>query len=227
MTSSATPYQLGIDLGTTFTSVARAENGSIEVVSLGQNQSVPPAMIFVEDDGTFVHGGMAYRRGASKPERLISDIKRRLGTSTPFVIGDQTYRSEELMAAHLQWAYDESVRGRDEPDAVVITHPACWNDSQLSAFHRAVDATTVPNVSYLSEPLAASVFYNRHAQHADGELIGVYDLGGGTFDAAVLRKTSSGYEIVGTPAGESHLGGLDLDRTMQHLVKAKLGSTWS
>lgn len=219
-------YQLGIDLGTTFTSVARAENGSVEVVSLGQNKAVPPAMIFVEDDGTFVHGGMAYRRGASKPERLISDIKRRLGTTTPFLVGETNYRSEELMAAHLQWAYDGATTGRAEPDSVVITHPACWNEQQLRSFQRAVESTTVPNVTYLSEPLAASAFYNRHAQHAEGELIGVYDLGGGTFDAAVLRKTSSGYEIVGNPAGETHLGGLDLDRTMKHLVTAKLGATW-
>ena len=80
-------HQLGIDLGTTFTSVARAEGGSIEVVSLGERQAAPPAMIFVEPDGTFVHGDMAYRRGAAEPDRLITDIKRRLGTSTPFVVG--------------------------------------------------------------------------------------------------------------------------------------------
>ena len=227
MTTSTGNYQLGIDLGTTFTSVARAEDGAIEVVSLGRNQAVPPAMIFIEDDGTLIHGGLAYRRGASRPERLLSDIKRRLGTSTPFVIGQRSYRTEELMAAHLQWAYDEATEGRGEPDAVVITHPACWNDAQVRAFQRAVESTSVPNVTYLSEPLAASVFYNRHARHEEGDLVGVYDLGGGTFDAAVLRKTEAGYEIVGSPAGEAHLGGLDLDRTMQHLVKSKLGSVWT
>ncbi len=225
--TTPSPYQLGIDLGTTFTSVARFQDGSVEVVSLGQNQAAPPAMVFVEKDGTLLHGGMAYRRGAAEPERLLSDIKRRLGTSTPFLVDDKSFRSEELMAAHLQWAYDEATKGRSAPDDVVITHPACWNKAQLTAFHRAVGSTTVPNVSYLSEPLAASVFYNQHAHHSLGELIGVYDLGGGTFDAAVLRKTSDGYEIVGKPAGETHLGGLDLDRTMQHLVKSKLGSSWS
>lgn len=227
MTSPTGTYQLGIDLGTTFTSVARFQDGSVEVVSLGQNQAAPPAMIFVDDDGQLVHGGMAYRRGATQPDRLLSDIKRRLGTSTPFLVDDKNFRSEELMAAHLQWAYDEAVDGRGEPDRVVITHPACWDAGQLKAFHRAVESTSVPHVSYLSEPLAASVFYDQHANHVDGELIGVYDLGGGTFDAAVLRKTSSGYEIIGNPAGETHLGGLDLDRTMQHLVKSKLGAIWT
>ena len=227
MTPPTASYQLGIDLGTTFTSVARFRDGSVEVVSLGQNQAAPPAMVFVEDDGSLIHGGMAYRRGATEPDRLLSDIKRRLGTSTPFLVDEQSFRSEELMAAHLQWAYDEAVDGDQEPDSVVITHPACWNETQLKAFRRAVESTTVPNVNYLSEPLAASVFYNQHAEHSVGEVIGVYDLGGGTFDAAVLEKTESGYVIIGTPAGETHLGGLDLDRTMQHLVKSKLGSTWT
>ena len=231
MTSSTESYQLGIDLGTTFTSVARFRNGSVEVVSLGQNQAAPPAMIFVDDDGSFVHGDMAYRRSAMEPERLITDIKRRLGTSTPFHVGPVSeglsFRSEELMAAHLQWAYDEASSGRGEPDSVVITHPACWNPAQLKAFYRAVESTTVPNVSYLSEPVAASAFYNQHADHDEGETIAVYDFGGGTFDAAVLQKTASGYEIVGSPAGETHLGGLDLDQTMQHLVKSKLGPAWS
>ena len=220
-------HQLGIDLGTTFTSVARAEGGSIEVVSLGERQAAPPAMIFVEPDGTFVHGDMAYRRGAAEPDRLITDIKRRLGTSTPFMVDGTNHRAEHLMAAHLQWAYDRAVEGRAVPDAVVLTQPACWSDAQLLAFRRAVESTTVPNVSYLTEPHAAGAFYSRQAEHAVGDMIGVYDLGGGTFDAAVLRRTAIGYEIIGAPAGESHLGGLDLDLTMQHLVQSKLGATWT
>lgn len=220
-------HQLGIDLGTTFTSVARAEGGSIEVVSLGERQAAPPAMIFVEPDGTLIHGDMAYRRGAAEPDRLISDIKRRLGTSTPFLVDGTNHRAETLMAAHLQWAYDRAVDGRDAPDAVVLTQPACWSDKQLLAFRRAVESTTVPNVSYLTEPHAAGAFYSRQAEHNVGDVVGVYDLGGGTFDAAVLRRTASGYEILGAPAGESHLGGLDLDLSMQHLVQTKLGRTWT
>jgi formylglycine-generating enzyme required for sulfatase activity/actin-like ATPase involved in cell morphogenesis len=221
-------HQLGIDLGTTFTSVARARAGSIEVVSLGERQAAPPAMIFVEPDGNLIHGDMAYRRGASQPDRLITDIKRRLGTSMPFAVDGVNLRAETLVAAHLQWAYDQAIAGSGEiPDAVVLTQPACWSDKQLLAFRRAVESTTVPNVSYLTEPHAAGAFYSGQAEHGVGDLIGVYDLGGGTFDAAVLRRTATGYEIVGTPAGESHLGGLDLDLTMQHLVQSKLGAAWT
>lgn len=220
-------YQLGIDLGTTFTSVARAEHGSLEVVSLGQRQATPPAVVFVEKDGSFSHGGLAYRKGATEPDRLITDVKRRLGQSTPVIVDGTNYRAETLMTSHLQWAYDEAVADRDEaPTVVVITHPACWNDRQLAAFHRAVEMTTVPFVQYQTEPHAAAEFYRANASHDVGDVIGVYDLGGGTFDAAVLRDLDHGYELVGSPAGEPHLGGIDLDVTMQHLVQTKLGSQW-
>ncbi len=221
-------YQLGIDLGTTFTSVASADLDSIEVVALGQRQAAPPAVIYVEKDGTFVHGDMAYRKGATAPDRLITDIKRRLGQSAPVLIDGTNYRAEELVGAHLQWAYDRAIERRPEPPSlVVLTHPACWSERQLRAFHQAVESTTVPNVAYLTEPYAAGLFYQRRAAQSVGELIGVYDLGGGTFDAAILQRTDDGFQILGTPAGEAHLGGLDLDRTMRHLVQTKLGRSWT
>ena len=45
----------------------------------------------------------------------------------------------------------------------------------------------------------------------DGKVVAVYDLGGGTFDAAILRKTADGFEIVGRPEGIERMGGIDFD----------------
>ena len=47
----------------------------------------------------------------------------------------------------------------------------------------------------------------------------VYDLGGGTFDVAVLRKLREGFEQVGQAAGLERLGGVDFDEALyQHVL---------
>ena len=57
---------------------------------------------------------------------------------------------------------------------------------------------------------------------APGELVAVYDLGGGTFDAALLRKTATSFEVVGAPEGIEHLGGIDVDDAVFEHVKRSL-----
>jgi hypothetical protein len=47
-----------------------------------------------------------------------------------------------------------------------------------------------------------------------GEVVAVYDFGGGTFDAAVVRKTESGFELIGNPEGMDRLGGVDIDQAV-------------
>ena len=64
---------------------------------------------------------------------------------------------------------------------------------------------------YTTEPEAAAAHYASTRPLGEGDVLAVYDLGGGTFDATVLRRTSHGFEIVGTPEGIERLGGADFD----------------
>ena len=65
----------------------------------------------------------------------------------------------------------------------------------------------------VTEPEAAAAHYAATRQLGDGDTVAVYDLGGGTFDATVLRKRAgtAGIDILGTPEGIERLGGVDFD----------------
>ena len=77
----------------------------------------------------------------------------------------------------------------------------------------------------LSEPEAAAIHYASQARVETGAVIAVYDLGGGTFDAAVLRKTDAGWETLGSPEGIERLGGVDFDAAVfHHVVQAVDGA---
>ena len=68
-------------------------------------------------------------------------------------------------------------------------------------------------------------YYASQERVEPGATIAVYDLGGGTFDAAVVRKTATGVELLGTPEGIERLGGIDFDEAVFSHVAAALGGT--
>ena len=79
----------------------------------------------------------------------------------------------------------------------------------------------------LTEPEAAGVHFGVTRGLTEGELLGVYDLGGGTFDAAVLRGRAAGVEILGVPEGMEHLGGVDFDEAVLDRVDQACGGAVS
>ena len=77
-------------------------------------------------------------------------------------------------------------------------------------------------VGLLPEPVAAAIHYAGLTRVASGSTVAVYDLGGGTFDATVVRKTETGFEIVGEPRA-TDLGGIDVDGALFARVRRDLG----
>ena len=75
-----------------------------------------------------------------------------------------------------------------------------------------------------SEPEAAAIHFASTERVALGDVIATYDLGGGTFDAAVLRKTDEGFDLLGQAGGIEHLGGVDFDAAVFDHVVRSLGS---
>ena len=75
----------------------------------------------------------------------------------------------------------------------------------------------------LTEPEAAALAYASTERVETGSVVAVYDLGGGTFDSAVLRKAATGFEIVGMPEGVERLGGIDFDSAVYSHVGRSLG----
>jgi molecular chaperone DnaK len=218
-------YCLGIDLGTTFTAAAIIRDGRPEMAVLGSRTAAVPTVIFVADDQTeILVGEAARRRVATDPGRVAREFKRRLGDATPIFLGETPRSPESLLALVLRWVVDQVTEQEGgPPERVVVTHPANWGAYRKELLDHAIRQTDVANVSTITEPEAAAVYYASTERIEPGELIAVYDLGGGTFDAALLRKTPTGFELVGSPEGIEHLGGIDVDEAIFEHVRRSLG----
>ncbi|MBO0872286.1 MAG: Hsp70 family protein [Pseudonocardia sp.] len=212
-------YRLGVDLGTTFVAAARSSGSQIEMLTLGDRSVVMPSAVFVGEDGDTLTGEAADRRAARSPERVARQFKRRLGDPTPLRLGDASYSATDLLAVLLREVLARvKVTEGEAPDKVVLTHPANWGRYRRGIFEDVPRAAGLSDVLTLTEPEAAALHYAATRRLGDGELVAVYDLGGGTFDATVVRKVPEGVATLGTPEGVERLGGIDFDQAVFDFV---------
>ncbi|HUF99839.1 MAG TPA: Hsp70 family protein [Ilumatobacter sp.] len=217
-------YCLGIDLGTTYTSAAIVRDGRAETVPLGNRAPVIPSVVFLGDDEQVLTGEAASRRGVTEPGRVAREFKRRLGDPTPIIVGGSPYSADGLMAKLLRWVVDLVTEQQGgAPDAIVVSHPANWGPYKTDLLDQAITRAGLEGVFTITEPEAAAFHYASQERVDQGAIIAVFDLGGGTFDAAVLRKNDDAFEVLGDPQGIERLGGVDFDEAVFQFVLAALG----
>ncbi|MGH9120111.1 MAG: Hsp70 family protein, partial [Acidimicrobiales bacterium] len=220
-------YQAAVDLGTTYTAAAVHRDGRVEVVWLGDRAAVIPSVVFVKPDGTAITGEAANRQGSIEPARVAREFKRRMGDRVTIIVGGMPFSAEGLTARILEAALARvSEREGGPPDHVAIAHPANWGPYKLDLLRQAVRLAELGEmpVTFLTEPQAAAIHYATQERVEPGAVVAVYDLGGGTFDAAVLRRTDDGgYEVIGEPEGIEQLGGVDFDAAVLAHVDRSLG----
>ncbi|GAA4922196.1 YVTN family beta-propeller protein [Actinomycetospora succinea] len=208
-------YSLGVDIGTTFVAAAIARDDQVEMVSLGDRSVATPSVVYLREDGSLLTGDAAARRAVSNPDRQGREFKRRLGDPTPVMLGGTSQPVTTLLAALLRdvlTSVTETEGGK--PDRVVLTHPANWGPFRRGLFEEVPALAGLENPPTVTEPVAAAAHYASSHALRDGEVIAVYDLGGGTFDATVLRARDGGVEILGSPEGIERLGGVDFDEAV-------------
>ena len=217
-------YELGVDLGTTYTAAAVHRNGSVQIVELGNRMASIPSVIYLTEDDTILTGEAANRRALSNPGRVAREFKRRIGDPTPILVGGSPYSAESLSARLLAWVIAQvSANEGSEPDRVAVTHPANWGPYKLDLLHQAFRMADLDRVITLSEPEAAAIHYSTLERIDPGMTVAVFDLGGGTFDSAVLRKKAHGFDLLGQPEGIERLGGIDFDAAVFAFVRDTLG----
>ena len=217
-------YSLGIDLGTTFTAAALVRDERAEVVALGNHAATIPSMVFLREDDNVLIGDAAERRGLQEPARLAREFKRRLGDSAPIMLDRSPFSAERLMAAMLrQIVADVTARQGAAPDRIAVSHPASWGQFKIDLLRQSVELAGLQDATFVTEPIAAAVQYASTERVDVDDVIAVYDLGGGTFDAAVLRKTADGFETLGRPQGIERLGGIDFDEAVVTHVRRTIG----
>lgn len=211
-------FALAVDVGTSRTAAAIARStadGSAVVTpfALGRRSDSVATTVFVAPDGELVFGDAAERRGIGQPERLVREFKRHVGDDVPVTVGGRAIPPEELFAQSLA-AVVETVTTREgtPPALVSVTHPTVWGPHRLGLIAEALRRCGVDDIILVPEPEAAAHHYEAARPLAAGGLLAVYDLGGGTFDAIILRKREdAAFAVIGTPAGIDDLGGADFD----------------
>ncbi len=213
-------YAIGVDLGTTYSAAAIAEGERADIVQLGSRAATVPSVVLLREDGALLSGDAAERRATIEPARAAREFKRRLGDPTPLILGGTPFGAEALMAELLRAIVARVSEERGEaPALVAVTHPASYGPYKLDLLHQMARQAGLPEAVFLAEPVAAASHYALQERIPLGAVIAVYDFGGGTFDAAVLRKTEEGFAILGQPEGLERLGGIDFDEAVfSHVV---------
>ena len=214
-------WSLGIDFGTTFTTTAMAVDDRIEFLEIDGSRYLP-SMVCVDADGEFLVGREAVNEAACSPARAERLPKRAMATAEHVRLGGRTLSTVDLVAAVLRHVAEEATKQRgDSPVRVVLTHPARWlaGGVELERLARAASSAGLEAPDFVAEPVAAAHHYVRSgAALPPGSSVAVYDLGGGTFDTAVLRRNGNGFELAGPPGGDADLGGEDLDVVLMELL---------
>ena len=221
-------WVLGIDLGTSFTAAGILSGPRLEPLALGAHSSAIPSAVY-RGDGSTVVGEAALAQGDVHPDRLAVEFKRQFGESAPLLSGQTFVSPEELENALGTWVFQRACELEGSPPSeVVFTFPAFWGAYRRDLFlgiARQVVADP-DKVALVTEPEAAAIYYAKRDRLPPGAVVGVYDLGGGTFDASILRKTDEGFEVLGRPAGDDQLGGVDFDLVLLQYVIQQAGLAW-
>merc|ERR1719453_1341367 len=100
----------------------------------------------------------------------------------------------------------------------VVTVPAYFNDSQRQATKDAGKIAGLDVLRIINEPTAAALAYGLDKK--DGQIVAVYDLGGGTFDVSILEISGGVFEVKATN-GDTLLGGEDFDVVLLNHLKSE------
>ena len=207
---------VGIDLGTTNSELAVAQDGEIKVINI-HGHPIMPSCVGLNSSGKLIIGQTAKNQLVAAPESTLLSIKRRMGEETKVSLGDKLFSPEEISSFILRELKLEGERELGQAiSKAVITVPAFFNERQRKATQVAGQLAGLEVVRILNEPTAAALAYG--AGSSAEETMLVYDLGGGTFDVSVV-VVESGVVEVKASHGDTRLGGDDFDQVLvEHAV---------
>lgn len=222
----------GIDLGTTNSAIARMENGE-SVIKQTKNlmDTLPSCVYFSKNkkgecalrvglkakDSVYSDAIMALKNNEPPKEHGYLEFKREMGSDRKYSNDNmlkENYSPEELSAEVLKEL--KSLINDETVSSVVITVPAMFNAMQKDATMKAAKLAGFKQCELLQEPIAACMAYGLSSEKKDGKWL-VFDFGGGTFDAALV-KVEDGILTVFDTEGDNYLGGKNLDEAVVNKI---------
>lgn len=205
--------RVGIDLGTTFSAVARIDpnTGKPVVIKNGFGSATTPSVLCFERDGNILFGEDAKNMQSIGDTNAIAFFKRSMGKDMFSVdILGKTYTATDLSAILLKKLKEEAEEQINERiDAAVITVPAYFTHKERAATIEAGKRAGLEVIAIINEPTAAAFAYGLNEKKEEQTVL-IYDLGGGTFDVTLAQINQNEISILGSD-GDHELGGKDWD----------------
>ena len=220
---------LGIDLGTTYSAIARwTEKGPKVYQNPRGEYSWASVVYFDERQEKPLVGNLASRRAIIDPENAVVGVKRMMDDPNQKIrLGNKEFSPIEISSLILRdvYEYAEKTTPGFDPSGVVVTVPYYFTAVQNTNTSDAAKMAGLNVLGIIQEPVAAALAYGVHEEeNLNDEIIMVFDLGGGTFDLTIFRFANTQdkmtFEVLAT-GGDDRLGGLDFDHALSELIKTK------
>lgn len=235
---------VGIDLGTTYSCVGVYQNGKVEIIANDQGERTTPSYVSFGEEERLI--GIAAKSAANtNPLNTVYDSKRMIGRefsdsnlqedmkhfafkviddngkpkiSVDFKGENKKFTPEEISAMVLvkMKTIAEEYLGQPVTKAVV-TVPAYFNDAQRQATKDAGAIAGLTILRIINEPTAAAIAYGLDKITEKQRNVLIFDFGGGTHDVSLLSLEDGVFEVKAT-AGDTHLGGEDIDNRIVDYV---------
>jgi len=223
--STAAPIAVGIDLGTTFSVIARLDaQGRPESLVNAEGDRLTPSTVLFEGDNVVV-GKEALKALATEADHVAECSKRDVGHRVFHKVFQGKQYPPEVIEAWILNKLRTDAAARIGPfSKVVITVPAYFDEVRRKATQDAGYMAGFEVMDIINEPTAAAVafgfqegFLNATGGSDEPRRILVYDLGGGTFDVTVMEIRGTEFIALATD-GDVRLGGYDWDQRLVDLV---------
>lgn len=210
---------VGIDLGTTFSAIARIKLGQPEIIINREGDRLTPSVVLVQEDGSVIVGSSAKEQAVIQPHGVVTAVKNYMGTREEFPLADGKRYLPEVISSFIlrRLVQDAEHFTGERVEGAVITIPAYFADSQRKATIDAAHLAQVPLLAVINEPTAAAVYYASCLGETRPMNLMIYDLGGGTFDVTILSTQGMNIQVLST-GGLLCTGGKDLDMAIVEYV---------
>ena len=222
----------GIDLGTTYSCIARLDsNGNPEVIRNNEDDSnMVASVVFFENENNVIVGQAAKENIETDGDRVVQFVKREIGKrdARTYEFDGKTYTPVEISALILTRLKNLVEAQGNTIEDVVITVPAYFGLEERSATKQAGELAGLHVLSLINEPTAAALSYCARQFQEDRTIL-VYDLGGGTFDVTLVKmsmtRNEQGKDVqkinVLATGGDDKLGGKDWDdKLFEYILNA-------
>src|SRR5262245_50987973 len=219
-------HLVAIDFGSTNTVAVLRSPGGRRRVLLFDGSPLLPSAVYAAPSGELLVGRDAAHMARDDPARYEPYPKRRVDDGS-VLLGGRGIPVVELVAAVLRRVADEARRTAGTLPPAVLTHPVAWGSARRGVLVEAARRAGLTVLDLVAEPIAAAAYFTTvlGTELPAGACLAVFDLGGGTFDVAVVRGSGGARDlsVVGTGGGGAgdlsvvgtggldDVGGLDLD----------------